>query len=43
MSVFLRCTAYTKMEAYALKLVVSGTVACSVSTAANVSLAWTLA
>ncbi len=42
-SVFLRCTACAKMEAYAFKLVVSGTVGCSISTAANVSLPLTLA
>ncbi len=36
-SVFLHCTACAKMKAYAFKLVVSGTVGCSVSTVANVS------
>ncbi len=42
-SVFLRCTACAKIEAYAFKLVVSGTVGCSVSTASNVSLPLKLA
>ncbi len=37
-SVFLHCTACAKRDAYAFKVVVSGTVSCSVSTAANVSL-----
>ncbi len=42
-SVFLRSMACAKIEAYAFKLVVSGTVGCSVNTAANVSLPLTLA
>ncbi len=42
-SVFLHCKACAKMEVCAFKLVVSGTVGCSVNTAANVSLPLTLA